>query len=215
MTGPTPSDDLQFSTAEPSAPLSPDSDARSAATCAECARPITTHYYTIAGRTMCGSCKANVERALAGGDSSRAGRVTKSLLLGAGAALLGAVAWYLVEAMFGLRIGLVAILIGWMVGRAVQMGSGGRGGQRYQVIAATLTYLSIVSSYAALGYGDGRESFMLPVLPIVVGIEALPRGIIGLAIIAFGIHQAWQMNAAVVVPITGPHRIGNAPNATA
>ena len=32
---------------------------------------------------------------------------------------------------------------------------------------------------------------------------------------AFGIHQAWKMNAAVVVPITGPHRIGGAPESPA
>ena len=63
MTAPTPSDDLQFSTAEPTAPLTPDSDASTGASCAQCAQPLRTHYYSVACRGMCDACKAGVERA--------------------------------------------------------------------------------------------------------------------------------------------------------
>lgn len=218
MTAPTPSDDLQFSTAEPTAPLTPDSDATAAVSCAECAQPIARHYYTAGGQTLCGNCKANLERALAGEGSSRAGRITKSLALGFGAAVLGAAIWYGIAAAFNLEIGLVAILIGWMVGRAVQMGSGGRGGRRYQVAAALLAYLSIVMSYAALGFRDADDPFnpfmlvVLVALPVIANLASMPGGIIGLAIMGFGIHQAWRMNAAVEIAITGPHRIGAAPD---
>lgn len=281
MTAPTPSDDLQFSTAEPSAPLTPHSDAGTAAACAECGQPIARYYFTVGGRTMCASCKVKVERALAGEGTSRAGRISKSLALGFGAAIVGAAIWFGIAAMFDLEIGLVAILIGFMVGRAVQMGSGGRGGRRYQVAAALLTYLSIAMSYGALGIrqlveeknkpvatataggakaglpavapdsnveavamdgsivpatatgataGDSTSAtpsggafaaavaFMLGfmfVLPIIANLSSMPGGILGLAIMAFGIHQAWTMNARVEVPITGPHRIGDAGDATA
>ena len=224
MTAPTPSDDLQFSTAEPTAPLTPDSDAsapRAAVTCAECAQPIATYYFTAGGQTLCGGCKVKLERALAGEGSSRAGRIGRSLALGFGAALIGAGIWYGIAAAFDLEIGLVAILIGWMVGRAVQMGSGGRGGRRYQVAAALLAYLSIVMSYAALGFRgiDGPiNPFMLIAalfLPVVANLASMPGGIIGLAIMGFGIHQAWTMNAPVEIAITGPHRIGAVPDAPA
>ena len=216
MTAPTPSDDLQFSTAEPAAPLTPGSDA-AAVTCAECTRPIASHYYTAGGQTLCGDCKLKVERALAGEGSSRAGRIGKSLALGFLAAVLGAAIWYGIAAAFNLEIGLVAILIGWMVGRAVQMGSGGRGGRRYQVAAALLAYLSIVMSYAALGFREADDPFnpfmllVLLVLPVIANLASMPGGIIGLAIMGFGIHQAWKMNAPVEIVITGPHRIGDAP----
>jgi hypothetical protein len=287
MTAPTPPDDLQFSTAEPTAPLTPDSDA-SAVTCAQCARPIATHYYTVAGRTMCGACKAGVERALAGEGGSRAGRITRSLLLGLGAAVLGAVIWFTVSVISdGYSFAIIAILMGWMVGRAVQMGNGGRGGRRYQVAAALLTYLSIAMSYGAVGIrelvqekdasaatasapgaksgtnvvatpdlGPNAEAVAMDgsivpasgttadsaatrdstgvapsggafatavalmlgfmfVLPIIANLSSMPSGLLGLAIMAFGIHQAWKMNAAVQVPITGPHRIGGAPGSPA
>jgi hypothetical protein len=55
--------------------------------------------------------------------------------------------WYLIGKLTGYELSLVAILIGWMVGKAVRWGSGHRGGWRYQVIAMLLTYLSIVSTY--------------------------------------------------------------------
>lgn len=221
MTAPTPADDLQFSTAEPTAPLTPGSDATAAVTCAECAQPIATYYFTAGGQTLCGSCKVKLERALAGEGSSRAGRISRALALGFGAAVLGAAIWYGIAAAFNLEIGLVAILIGWMVGRAVQMGGGGRGGRRYQVAAALLTYLSIVMSYAAMGFrevDDPINPFMLValvVLPVIANLASMPGGIIGLAIMGFGVHQAWKMNAPVEVAITGPHRIGAAPDAAA
>lgn len=216
MTAPTPSDDLQFSTAEPTSPLTPDSDASTAAACAECARPITTEYWTAAGRTLCSTCVMKVQDAIAGAGTSRAGRITRSLALGFGAAVVGAAIWYGIAAMFNLEIGLVAILIGFMVGRAVHMGNGGRGGRRYQVAAALLTYLSIVMSYMALGLrevDDPLSPFMLVaafILPIAANLASMPGGLIGLAIMAFGIHQAWKMNAPVELAITGPHRVGAA-----
>jgi len=44
------------------------------------------------------------------------------------------------------------------------------------------------------------------VLPIIGNLSA--GGILSLAIMGFGIRQAWLMNAAVAIPITGPHRVG-------
>lgn len=145
-----PSDDLQFSTAEPAA-LSPEGEVSAALACRDCGAPITTSYFTVAGRTTCAACKAKVEHALAGGDTSRAARVSRALLYGFGAALVGAAIWFAVAVIFDLEIGLIAILCGWMVGRAVRKGSGERGGRRYQVVAALLTYLSVAMSYGALG----------------------------------------------------------------
>ena len=228
MTAPTPSDDLQFGTAEPTTPFTPGSDAGAAIACAQCARPIATRYWTVAGRTTCGDCKAKVERALAGEDSTRGGRIAKSLALGLGAAVVGAALWFGVALWLGGSLGIVALATGWLVGRAVQVGSGGRGGRRYQVMAALLAYLPVVlksyafSAYTALTYGatvrgaaqDPFSLFMFAdafVRPIVANLLAMPRGLISLAIIAFGIHQAWTMNAQIEIPITGPHRIGGAP----
>src|SRR6185295_7386395 len=86
-----------------------------------------------------------------------AGGVGKALLFGIPAALLGTAIYYAIMAFTGYEFALVAILIGWMVGKAVHKGSGGRGGRRYQIIAVILTYISICSTYIP-GILKGIES---------------------------------------------------------
>jgi hypothetical protein len=50
-------------------------------------------------------------------------------------------------------------------------------------------------------------------LPLLVIVESMPAGLISGAIIAFGMHQAWQMTAAYETQVTGPYRIGAGPAA--
>ncbi len=88
-------------------------------------------------------CRQGVEASLRGG--SRVARAIKALFLGALAAGIGAVIYYAIIRMTGLNIGLIAVVVGVMVGGAVRRGSGNRGGPFYQGIAILLTYLSIVA----------------------------------------------------------------------
>jgi hypothetical protein len=53
----------------------------------------------------------------------------------------------LVAILTGLEVGLIAILVGYMVGRAVRHGSGGLGGRPQQILAVVLTYFAITTSY--------------------------------------------------------------------
>jgi Flp pilus assembly protein TadB len=46
-----------------------------------------------------------------------------------------------------MEIGLVAILVGVMVGKAIRRASGGFGGRQQQILAVVLTYFSIATSY--------------------------------------------------------------------
>ena len=71
-------------------------------------------------------------------------------LFGGAAAVAGAVIYYAVLAIAKLEIGLVAILIGYMVGYAIRKGSGGRGGRRFQILAVLLTYTAVALAYAPL-----------------------------------------------------------------
>jgi len=45
-------------------------------------------------------------------------------------------------------------------------------------------------------------------LPILANVMDMPGGLIGLAIIFFALQQAWALNAAAPLVITGPHRLG-------
>jgi hypothetical protein len=55
----------------------------------------------------------------------------------------------------------------------------------------------------AIGFLFGL-SFALPILTVM---SSLPGGLISAAIIAFGMHQAWQMTGAPHLVISGPYRI--------
>jgi len=114
-------------------------------TCAKCTRVVTTYYYTLDDISICSSCKRTL-------DAERSRRKTgllRAAVYGAGAAVAGAIVYYGVIAITNLEIGIVALLIGYMVGRAVLSGAG-RGGRTFQVLAAALTYLSVGMAYTPL-----------------------------------------------------------------
>jgi hypothetical protein len=70
--------------------------------------------------------------------------------LGVAAAIAGSLLYFAVAAITGREFALVAIAVGYMVGKAVRRGSRGRGGWAYQTLAVGLTYLAIVSTYVPL-----------------------------------------------------------------
>ena len=169
--------------------------------------------------------------------------------------------YYGVLALTGYEVGLIAIVVGFMVGTAVRKGSQGRGGWKYQALAMFLTYTSIVSSYVPLliqefakesslttidgsdttvveSVGDsagapaatpapatadsltfipdsdppGLVDFVLAIglmlgllyaLPFLAGLE----NILGLAIIGFGVYQAWKLNQRAELKVTGPFKV--------
>jgi hypothetical protein len=96
------------------------------------------------GHVVCAACEAVLERMPAGSGTSR---MMRAAVYGMGGAILGAGIYYAILAATGYEIGLVAILVGWLVGRGVQKGSRGTGGWAYQTLAVALTYLAIVSTY--------------------------------------------------------------------
>ena len=67
--------------------------------------------------------------------------------MGLGAGPVGAVIWFAIRRIAHLEIGLVAIVLGFFVGKAVRKGSGNRGGRGYQVLAVLLTYCCIAANY--------------------------------------------------------------------
>ena len=71
----------------------------------------------------------------------------KASLFGIGAGLVGALIWFIIRRAAHLEIGLVAILVGFMVGKAVFKGSGNRGGLGYQILAVLITYCCIAVNY--------------------------------------------------------------------
>lgn len=141
----SPSDGLRFD--------QPESDS-SSPTCARCQAGITKAYYEVNGHVVCAGCKSALECAPPGSGTSR---VLRATLFGLGAAIVGAGIYYAILAATGYELGLVAILVGWLVGRAVQKGSHGAGGWAYQTLAVGFTYLAIVSTYIPFIFKSATE----------------------------------------------------------
>jgi len=151
--------DLQFDRVETTHP-SGDPAASPSVTCVVCGRSVGASYFTANGNPICASCRDVVTSAAATPRS--AGPLLLAGLFGLGAAVAGAAIYYAVIAISNLEIGIVAILIGYMVGWAVQKGAGGRGGRRFQILAVALTYWAVGLAYAPLAFkqmvGDTKKT---------------------------------------------------------
>jgi hypothetical protein len=118
-------------------------------TCGNCRTPLRATYHMLGESMVCGACRGQLEGTVDG--SARMNRFGRALLFGTGAAVAGALVYYAIMAATGYSIGLLAILVGYMVGRAVNVGCRGKGGRKYQLLAAFLTYFAMSSTYVAEG----------------------------------------------------------------
>jgi hypothetical protein len=113
-----------------------------------CSTPLVDEYHEFNGQPVCASCREGQEKARA--DDLRWSRFPKAVIFGLGAAIAGAILYWAFVRITKIELGIMAIAIGWMVGKAVMKGSRYRGGRRFQVLALLLTYFSITLSYGAL-----------------------------------------------------------------
>jgi hypothetical protein len=116
--------------------------------CTTCKTPLVGAYYEVNGHMVCERCCFQLREGTPAG--SRLGRVARAAGAGAVAALGGALLYWAILAATGYEFGLIAIVVGFAVGKAVRWGSRGRGGWAYQTLAIVLTYLAIVSGYVPI-----------------------------------------------------------------
>src|SRR4029079_11991284 len=149
--------------------------------CAACQTAIPTEYFDLRGHVVCAPCRHRLESA------AEPPRGAVPLLIagacGLGAGIAGAIVYYSVIAIAHLEIGIVAILIGYMVGYAVRRGAGGRGGLRFQILAAVLPYGAVGLAYAPLivmsALAEQRAvhaikvAIMIPLLPVLMVIGSM------------------------------------------
>ena len=171
---------LQFETAIPAIAALGTGDARSGVTCVACQRTIDVEYFDVNGQTACETCRTQI--AAHATTPKGVGVMVRAGLFGFGAAILGAVLYYAVIAIANLEIGIVAIAIGYMVGYGVRMGTGGRGGRRFQVLALLLTYWAVGLAYTPLIFqqmngsgGETTESSEAAPGPEPANIEGAPE----------------------------------------
>jgi hypothetical protein len=129
--------DLQFRRAVPIA------DEASIRQCSACKNPIQSAYYHAAGQTVCPDCAKRIQD---GQQAPPAASFGKAFLYGSGAAFAG-FAIYSVARIVHMQTALIAILIGYMVGKAIRHASHGLGGRPQQILAIALTYFAITTSF--------------------------------------------------------------------
>jgi hypothetical protein len=194
-------DDLQFERAEFGA-------APAARNCTGCHQPIVGHYFDVNGQPFCEACTASIRQAH--GDSPGGAAFGRALGAGLVAGAVGSSLYYLVAKISGYQLSIIAIAVGFLVGRAVRWATGGRGGVTYQVLAVVLTYAAIAFSWVP--FLAERESGRVGVLDIVLqtpSILSLPIMIglerpFSLVILGIGLWEAWKFTAPVPLAISGP-----------
>src|SRR5713101_1047953 len=123
----------QFGTAEYKSSSGPDR-------CKSCETTLTSRYFRINGAPACENCAERLKQQVPK-DSHQA--FVRGIVFGLGGAFLGLILYAAFGIMTGLVIGYISLAVGYIVGKAIKMGSRGIGGRRYQVAAAVLTYAAV------------------------------------------------------------------------
>jgi hypothetical protein len=134
-------EDLQFQRAEPIAPAAAEDGSPE---CVVCKRRTGSTYFHAQGMVVCPGC---AEKIRTGQQAPAAASLARAALYGGGAALAGCAIYATVAIVLHAEVGLIAILVGYMVGRAIRHASKGRGGRPQQILAVLLTYFAITTSY--------------------------------------------------------------------
>jgi len=131
----------QFATAEYASPGGSEN-------CKSCNRPISGSYYRVNGALACSNCVTQLQSQLPN-DSHSA--FVRGMIFGVGGAILGLILYSTFGIVTGLEIGYLSLAVGYIVGKAIRMGSGGVGGRRYQIAALVLTYFAVSVSAVPIG----------------------------------------------------------------
>jgi hypothetical protein len=217
----------QFATAEYAANAA-------AVTCAGCRSPISGQYFKINGTVACPECTQKIQVQIPR-DSQTA--FVRALIFGIAGAVVGFALYVTFAVVTGIVIGWASLAVGFIVGKAMSLGSRGVGGRRYQVVAVLLTYLAVSMSAVPIALYEmkdhsssqvqasqtapqqgkqmsaGKAIGLLTMLGIASPILELQdpvNGIIGLVILFVGMRFAWRFTAGRSVDVTGPHTVSPA-----
>jgi len=108
--------------------------------CNSCQQRISGAYYLLNGAPACASCVERIREQMPR-DSHKS--FVRGVLFGVAGAILGLVIYVAFALATGWMVGYVSLAVGYIVGKAISLGSRGVGGRRYQVAAVLLTYVAV------------------------------------------------------------------------
>lgn len=122
----------QFGTLETSTP--------SGAICKGCRNPLAQTYFRAGNNMICGRCADQIRREMPEDDHAA---FVRAILCGLAGFAIGLVIYAAFAIVTGITIGYLALAVGFIVGKAMMIGSKGIGGRRYQIAAVLLTYAAV------------------------------------------------------------------------
>ncbi|NRA34026.1 MAG: hypothetical protein HRU17_11865 [Polyangiaceae bacterium] len=174
--------------------------------CTVCDEGVHGEYYQSGDAAVCALCRERVLSELAEGHGS----VASAFAYGAGAGALGALGYYAVTTISGYELGIIAIAVGYAVGRGVRHGAGTRDHWIYRAMALVLTYVAMVATYipailSSLGEFDLLSIAIALVLSLGAPYFFITEGqLMGLVILAIGLWQSWSLTAGPRIVLDGP-----------
>lgn len=118
--------------------------------CRLCNQPLGANYYRVNGAAACESCAQKIKDATPK-DSHAA--FVRAVLFGIGGFVLGLVLYSGFVILTKIEIGFVSLAVGFIVAKAILMGSGNVGGRRYQILAVVLTYAAVSMAAIPIAFG--------------------------------------------------------------
>jgi hypothetical protein len=177
--------------------------------CHECGAPLRDDEKQLLGDNWyCKACvekaKQNITKAL--DDMTKDIAWPKAVVFGAVVAAVGALLWMVLEVYLNIRLGIIAVAIGYGAGYAVVIGSGGKRGIGLQILSAALTFLGIAGGLFLGLHADVAKAIASGEVNIPKGAEweatvtlfplvMTKMSIISWVIIAFGLWQAFVIPA--------------------
>jgi len=125
-------------------------------TCKSCNKPISGNYYRVNGTMACANCVSQLQARL---PKDTHAAFVRAMVFGAGGAILGLILYAAFGIITGLEIGYLSLAVGYIVGKALRMGSNGVGGRRYQIAAVLFTYFAVAMSAVPIGIYESIKDY--------------------------------------------------------
>lgn len=154
-------------------------------------------------RTCYGALREQVRMAIQaqGGDIAYPMAVIGAVLGGA----LGAVVWWGFTVVTQIAFGLVAVVIGFAVGKGILMMTGNKRAQGLQILSVVVAGLSffyasylVNRTFIMRAFAEDGEEIILPFLPspeLLVNAVGVNFGVMDLVFLAIVLYQAWKIPA--------------------
>ena len=198
--------------------------------CAACQQAIDGSYFQVKGAPVCPACTEKI-RAQIPQDTHAA--FMRALVLGIAGALVGLVLYVIFALSTGLVIGWASVAVGYIVGKAMHLGSRGVGGRRYQIVAVLLTYFAVSMSAVPIAILQSRQhqaptqsieataqprahvSYRKAIATLawvgiaspILELQDPVNGLLGLIILFVGLRFAWQFTASRWAKVSGPYTV--------